>query len=437
MRQLRPFEVLRVLTRIFTQGRFLRQTPFWPREQMRDWQFQRISKLVQHACNYIPFYSELYRSIGFAPGDLKSWDDFARLPVVTKDQVIANYPQRMLKVGTKLDELIVSRSSGSSGKVLDVAYDADAMILYILAGLRLYKMCFQYKPWHRQLYIYTSPYPMNSLLGFYPCKFVSTLAPISEILSTLREFKPHLLVGYPSHLKQLLQVACAGDLAKIRPRAISVNSEMSTQAERDDIASLLDCTVLDEYSSEELTRIAAQCHHKTYHIFEDINYVETMDDQGNSTTGPGTIVGTNLHNFAMPMIRYQQNDLARVEEASCPCGWRFRRMLDFEGRRNDSFELPSGRILTSGFLLDATYEFLLAYGTAVRDFCLIQRSRTCIVLQIVPGVGWDETVNQKIGARFCEFLQGDIPFEVQVVAECEKTKSGKRNAIINMMNRGL
>lgn len=434
MRRLRPFEVLGILTRMFTQGRFLHRTPFWPREQMRDWQFQRIQKLVQHAYDHIPFYGELYRSVGFAPGDLKSWGDFARLPLVSKDQVIANFPDRMLKAGTNLDELIVSRSSGSSGKVLDIAYDVDAMILYILAGLRLYKMCFHYRPWHRQLYIYTSPYPMNSLLGSYPCKFVSTLAPISEILSALRQYRPHLLVCYPSHLKQILQAASADDLAEMRPQAISVNSEMSTQAERDDVASLLRCTVLDEYSSEELTRIAAQCRHKTYHIFEDINYIETLDARGDSTASPGTIVGTNLHNFAMPMIRYQQNDLAKVEDSSCPCGWRFRRLLNLEGRRNDSFELPSGRILTSGFLLDATYEFLLAYRTAVRDFCLIQQSKSCIVLQIVPGAGWDETVGGKIAVRFREFLEGEIPFEIQVVTECEKTRSGKRNPIINMMN---
>ena len=95
----------------------------------------------------------------------------------------------------------------------------------------------------------------------------------------------------------------------------------------------------------------------------------------------------------------------------------------FEGRRNDSFELPSGRILTSGFLLDASYEFLLAYRTAVRDFCLIQRSRTCIVLQIVPGAGWDEIVKGKIASRFCEFLRGEVSFEIQVVAEVRKQQA--------------
>ena len=193
--------------------------------------------------------------------------------------------------------------------------------------------------------------------------------------------------------------------------------------------------MLDEYSSEELTRIAAQCRHKTYHVFEDINYIETLDANGRETAEAGTLVGTNLHNTAMPMIRYQQNDLGKIEAASCACGWQFRRLLNFEGRRNDSFVMPSGKILSSGFLLDATYEFLLNHRTAVCDFCLIQRSKTSISLQVVPGDGWNDDVSQTISKRFQEFLEPGVVFEIQIVVECEKTKTGKRNPIINLMNR--
>ena len=435
MRSLRVRELVGVVTRMFTQGRFLKRTPFWSQDQMRAWQFTRIQKLVAHAYEHIPFYEELYRSAGFAPGNLKGWDDFAKLPVVTKDQVIANYPQQMLKAGFNLDDLIVSRSSGSSGKVLDVVYDGDAMMTFVLAGLRLYKMCFKYRPWYRQVYIYTSPYPLNSILGLYPCHFVPTLAPVSEILATLKRHKPDLLVCYPSHLRQILQGTSEAERREIRPKVVSVNSEMSTQAERDFLSSLLDCPVLDEYSSEELTRIAAQCVHKTYHVFEDINYIEVLDSAGQPTAEAGTIVGTNLHNFAMPLIRYQQNDIGKLEHAHCPCGWNFRRLVGFEGRRNDSFVLPSGKILSSGFLLDATYEFLLTYRTAVMDFCLIQRAKDSVVLQVVPGSGWSSDVESRIAVRFSEFLDPGVHFEIQIVVECEKTKSGKRNPIINLSNR--
>jgi hypothetical protein len=97
--------------------------------------------------------------------------------------------------------------------------------------------------------------------------------------------------------------------------------------------------------------------------------------------------------------------------------------------------MPSGRILSSGFLLDATYEFLLTYRTAVSDFCLIQRSATSVALQVVPGSGWSADVERKIGTRFREFLEPGIQFVVEAVGECEKTKTGKRNPIINLMNR--
>lgn len=154
-----------------------------------------------------------------------------------------------------------------------------------------------------------------------------------------------------------------------------------------------------------------------------------------SISGVGTIVGTNLHNTAMPMIRYRQDDRGRIEASSCACGWRFRRLVDFEGRRNDSFEMPSGKTLSSGFLLDATYEFLLSYRTAVNDFCLIQESKTLVVLQVVPGPGWNNDIQEKIVARFSEFLEAGVVFQIQIVAVCEKTKTGKRNPIINKMNR--
>ena len=320
MRNLTFAERLSLLRSFVFDRRLLKETPYYSRDRMRAWQWERICKLVRHAYENVPFYAEHYRNASFHPDDLRSWEDFHRVPSVTKDQVIASFPERILATGFKLDQLVVSRSSGSSGKVLDIAYDDRAMITYMLAGLRLYKMGFDYRPWHRQLYIYTSPYPLKSLFGLYPLDFVSTLTPIPEIIAQIKLRRPDLLVCYPSHLKQIEQQLSDSDLSRIALRCISVNSEMSTQAERDRLSERFGCPVLDEYSSEELTRIAAQCRCGTYHIFEDINYMETKLQ----ADGSSVLIGTNLHNYAMPMIRYEQNDLGRIEERPCDCGWSFR-----------------------------------------------------------------------------------------------------------------
>ena len=434
MRSLNAIELFGVLRNFAVGGRFLRATPHYSRDRMRDWQWQRIKRLVAHAYDNVDFYREHYRKAGFAPGDLKSWDDFHRLPSVSKDQVIAAFPDRIIARGYRLDDLVVSRSSGSSGKPLDISYDSRAMTIYTLAGLRLYGMGFSYMPWHRQLYVYTSPYPLDSLFGLYPLTFVSTLAPIPDIIAALKKTRPQLLVCYPSHLKQIEQNLTDADLSELSLRAISVNSEMSSQAERDLLAKRFGCPVLDEYSSEELTRIAAQCRHGTYHVFEDINYLEAIPDKARAD-GVDPLIGTNLHNYAMPMIRYEQNDLGAIGETSCACGWKFRALTSLQGRKNDSFVLPSGREVSSGFLLDATYEILLKYRTEVRDFCLIQETANRIVLEVVPGSGWNTAVSEAISARFATFFESGVTFEISEVAECTKTRSGKRNPIISHVRR--
>ena len=436
MRNLKLRELVDLLRAFATGGRFLATTPHLSSERTREWQWQKLVTLVRHAYDKVPFYRDLYTNAGFQPGDLKDWSDFHRLPTVSKEQVIANYPDRIIAKGFDPESLIVSRSSGSSGKPLDIAYDATAMTTYMLAGLRLYRMGFDYKPWHRQLYVYTSPYPLNSIFGLYPLTFVSTLAPIPDIVKSIRETRPHLLVCYPSHLEQIARVLDRKDIPSIPLRAISVNSEMSTQAQRDELSRYFGCPVLDEYSSEELTRIAAQCRHGTYHVFEDINYMEVQPDPSRSD-GAGLLIGTNLHNYAMPMIRYEQNDIAAIAESAstCACGWKFRALTRLEGRKNDSFVMPSGRLISSGFLLDATYEFLLRYRSEIRDFCLIQEATDRVVLEIVPGPGWNSAISGEIVSRLKQFFEPAVEVTVRDVVECVKTRSGKRNPIICRVRR--
>jgi phenylacetate-CoA ligase len=417
---------------LIARGReFFRRVPYLSRDEMQARQFQRLRDLVRHAYETVAFYRALYAGKGFEPGDLKGWEDFRRLPRVTKDDVIASYPGRILSSRYAGRELIVSRSSGSSGKVLDVAYPAQTLARYALATIRMYRMGFDYRPWHRHLYIYTSPYPFDSIFGLYPLYFVSTLAPVSETLKKLVEVRPHLLVCYPSHLRQVSEIASEADLRRIRPLLISVSSELSTQAERDLLAERFGCPALDNYSSEEMARIAAQCLEKTYHVFEDMNFVEVVDEEGKPTPEIGLVVATNLHNFALPLIRYEQNDYAALSDGDCPCGRRFRTLSKLQGRRNDSFRMPSGKVLSSGFLLDATYEFLLDEREAIRDFCLIQERADSVLLEIVPGRTWSDTVAKTIAERFGRYLEAGVAFRVETVDECEKTRTGKRNPIIS------
>ncbi|MDG2334104.1 MAG: hypothetical protein P8Q97_07765 [Myxococcota bacterium] len=430
MRKMTPRELKHAIRLLLTGRKFIKEAPFSGLHEVEKTQFARVCELVTHAYETVPFYRDLYTGVGFEPRDLKGWKDFERLPLVSKDQVIDAYPESFISSSFQLDDLVVSSSSGSGGKPLDVAYPPQTFLKYALATLRLYQMGFGYRPWHRHVYIYTSAYPFDSIFGMYPLHFISTLAPIDEVEKKLLEVNPDLIVCYPSHLRQITEMCSSSVLESLNPKLISVSSEMSTQVERDGLEELFGCPVLDNYSSEELARIASQCLFHTYHVFEDMNYIEILDARDQPTDELGAVVGTNLHNFATPLIRYRQNDFAQVGPSSCPCGRTYRELSNLQGRKNDSFVLPSGRTLTSGFLLDATYEFLLEHRGAIRDFCLIQESSAEILLEVVPGKKWTESIAVAIANRFTEYLEEGMGFRVETVKECEKTRTGKRNPII-------
>jgi hypothetical protein len=107
----------------------------------------------------------------------------------------------------------------------------------------------------------------------------------------------------------------------------------------------------------------------------------------------------------------------------------------FRAERTTAFSSPSGRALSSGFLLDATYEILLTYRTAVKDFCLIQETPNRVNLEIVAGAGWNAEVSTAIETRFATFFEPGVHFAISVVDVCSKTKSGKRNPIISRVTK--
>ena len=84
--------------------------------------------------------------------------------------------------------------------------------------------------------------------------------------------------------------------------------------------------------------------------------------------------------------------------------------------------------------VNATYEFLLSYSAAVREFCLVQESLSSICLQVVPGQGWSQEIEQKITSRFREFLEPNVAFRVDLVDECERPAQG--NAIPSSAESG-
>lgn len=96
MRDLSTRELIALVRSAWAYHRLLRPTPFFSRDEMLAWQFTRIRALITHTFEPIPFDHSLYQRAGFQPEDLKSWDDFAKLPIITREDAVANYPDSIV-----------------------------------------------------------------------------------------------------------------------------------------------------------------------------------------------------------------------------------------------------------------------------------------------------------------------------------------------------
>ncbi len=334
--------------------------PTKSREEIEKYQLDKLSKLVDYAFNNIPLYKKKYSEVGFKTGDIKSFADFEQLPILYKDELIDGFPSAIVR---NLDDFKYStRSSGSSGRFVTVAVDLDAIYIDTLQGIRqfLFQSDFRFTQDDVVLFIYTCPWWITDINGKYKLDFLPTTTNPSKALDYIKKIRPVIISTYPTYLQRFCDQG--GKLSDYGVKCVIVHSEQSYKKFRMDMGRILDVSVLDEYSSEELTRIALECKNSNYHLEEDSCYVEVLDLQNKKIRkGTGLVVGTNLLNIATPIIRYHQGDVVTIDsDKECSCGHHGRILTEIHGREMDCI-CSNGKLIPASAFMDLAYNWYLTY----------------------------------------------------------------------------
>ena len=70
------------------------------------------------------------------------------------------------------------------------------------------------------------------------------------------------------------------------------------------------------YGSEEMNGIAYECPEHHMHVLGDNVFVEIMNEYEILRCGEGESIITNLNNYAMPLIRYNQGDIIKTNSSN-------------------------------------------------------------------------------------------------------------------------
>lgn len=71
--------------------------PYQSYDEINNWQLRRVAEIVDYAYDNIPLYHEKYSKINYKKGSIKSWEDFEKLPILYKEELIEGFPNKIVK----------------------------------------------------------------------------------------------------------------------------------------------------------------------------------------------------------------------------------------------------------------------------------------------------------------------------------------------------
>ena len=294
-------------------------------ERIREFQWTELKKLLAHVFASVPYLRHKYRAAGIALEDLQGWDDFRRLPPLTRAEVNAHgresvfdgvqgevAPARHRRIDGRahplfpdLRELRLANGGQGPCVFLDGLAPRTARTLLVGRADRLGALA-------------TGGEDARIRRGSASVDrqhLFQSDALWDDVYARALKFRPLLVVGYVSSLEAF--AAFLGRTKRTLPSvrcAIAAAEPLHDDA-RQRIQEALGVPLFNTYGSREFMSIAAECEQQDgLHVHAENLVVETRDLLSSQ---PSEILVTDLHNYGMPFVRYATGDLGRLSDASC------------------------------------------------------------------------------------------------------------------------
>jgi phenylacetate-CoA ligase len=199
-------------------------------------------------------------------------------------------------------------------------------------------------------------------------------------------------------------------------------SEAVDESLRDFCKDTFGCNIISNYSSAEVGYIALQCpDSNNFHVMSEVNYVEVINDEGKACTAGelGKVVVTPLHNFAMPLFRYEIGDQVEMGQP-CSCGRGLPTIKRIIGRLENYLILKNG----DKKQLDFSHYRLSAIRSII-EFQLAQISFEKLELRLVISKALIDDELNIINTMMQKSFSKNFEYEIIFCEKIARTMSGK------------
>ena len=419
-------------SRYLRNYRRLCRAQWQPADVIRARQWQRLRGMIEHAYATVPFYRSRFDAVDLSPRDVRSFEDYRRLPVLTKADIRA-HGDALLSNQYERSQLHCKKTSGSTGVSLQVFVDEESLQWKRACTLRSDQWSgWQFgepvaRVWGNPEYVKRGwrGRLRNSLLE--RAAYLDTLkmdeATLARFARMLRRQRPTLIFGHAHSVYLLAEYLKANGIDGVRPRGIITTAMVLHGWQRRAIEEVFGCRVTDRYGCEEVSLIACECErHEGLHINADGVYVEILREGRPAKVGePGSIVVTDLTNRAMPLLRYQVGDVAVLAGRQCSCGRGLPLLERLEGREADYVVTPSGELISG---ISLTENFAL-HVPGLAQLQVIQEAVDHFRFRIVRGPDFGASSVRRIACLVQERFGPSVEYECEFVDQIPQEPSGK------------
>jgi len=415
----------------------LKDSQWWSREKLEQYQMQELRKLLFHSYLHVPYYRRLFDEHGLRPEAIDDFSDLNKIPLLTKEIIRDNYTD-LMATNLPAKSFIKSTTGGSSGTPLGFlvqrGYSGEREAAFMATmwdrvGFRYgrdkrlvlraphvsNKKRMEYKPDSKELIC--STYWMDDIHcdAYFREMTRRKIRFIHGHVSSIISFAQFIIKeGYSCNLQGVL-----GASEKVYP------------FQRKIVRDAFQTGLFSWFGNSEQAVLAGECELSTYyHAFPEYGLMELIDEEGNIVNAPGgkgEIVGTSFNNYAMPFIRYYIGDVAKYASVACNCGREYPLLEDVEGRSYEYVLTEDGRkVSLTGLIFGQHFEAF----ERIKKIQLYQESKGKLEIRIVKSPGYTPRDEHEIKATIEEAVGSGLAVEFCYVDDILRTARGKHQYLI-------
>ncbi len=370
---------------------------------------EKLKAQITH--NYtVPFYRTRMDGWGIRPDDIRSFDDFRRIPFMKREDQVASFDEAP-PFGSMWDAetvLITHTPAPGIGLVPEYHTKEDIKACAVAVARRLAEAGVS----KGDVAVINSSYHLVISGHTGQAAFVELGAKVLPLgpgeterqVEVINRLGATVLFGFPSYC---LKLAEAGAKGRIRLMIAGGEPFSSIDGRREQVKNAFggDITAVDLYGLSGFNVVSMECRHESgMHLLEDEVFAEVIDPESGELLPygeRGELVLTHVNRKAMPLMRFRTGDLTVLDRVPCECGRELSMPKGVFGRTGEMYRVKGLKFYPSVIVLclagipgvhPLKYRVFISRPSGTTD-------HVTMLVQGDPKVADPDVIRKKLGLR--------------------------------------